>query len=406
MFKLVGYIKNKQIWLGLMLGLSGLTLGCGLLSRFTGSDQQPTSVLPATKVAALNHNSQLVAEAYTKIETLPGYHLESQHFIAGNQENPLVVKVVKTYDSAGNVHILVETTENQGYERYIVDGFVYQFDVEYKGWVNLGKVSAEMQQSGSELNLAGLAIAVDPAQLMAQFGAVPTQARSEMLNQRPATHYRLQHIFTEVAEAFNQEPPSLPTNLSGTLWIDEETGALLKSEIILYEAQTGEQTQKHSLEISNIGRQPPLTAPSPIVDPEAIVAATATAQAWTVLSAEILYRGTPTTFDFIPIAANQIANSSPRQAEVQVLIRRLPPYILLDDNIDPFLSQVRHQLTLSIPNRNLVVTSSGYHLETIDQEQAILKVRYLFNADLENFAWTELILAGQGNPQFAPVPVE
>jgi hypothetical protein len=194
--------------------------------------------------------------------------------------------------------------------------------------------------------------------------------------------------------------------LNGNLWVDTETGVLLKSEIMVYEGQTGRVLQEHRLEISEIETVSPFAVPEPVVDPAAIVAATATAQVWTTLETTMNYRGTPLTFEFIPLEVRQVPDSSPLRAEVRVMIRKLPAYVLSEENIEPFLAQLRQQVTLSIPNRNLIVTSSGYELENQTQEPGVLRMSFDFNANLEDFNRIELILAGQGNPQFVPVPVK
>ena len=191
--------------------------------------------------------------------------------------------------------------------------------------------------------------------------------------------------------------------MRGTLWIDDETGALLKSEILLYEGENPQPTQEFVLEISEIGDIAPIEIPSPVIDPVAMVAATATAQAWTILQAVLDYRGQQISFEVIPLQVTQVPDSSPRQAEVQILLRQLPDHLFTE--LEPFLAQLREQLTLSIPKRNLIVTSSGYRLENSHRDDQLVEVVYLFNADLEEFNHAELILSGTGNPQFVPVPV-
>ena len=68
--------------------------------------------------------------------------------------------------------------------------------------------------------------------------------------------------------------------------------------------------------------------------------------------------------------------------------------------------QLRQQLTLSIPQRNLIVTSGGFEVADSNAINRSLSVSYFFNADLEDFSHVELILSGQGNPVFVPVSVE
>jgi hypothetical protein len=134
----------------------------------------------------------------------------------------------------------------------------------------------------------------------------------------------------------------------------------------------------------------------------AIVAATATAEAWTILEAEMVYQGEQISFELIPVEMTQIPASSPRTVRVRLILRQLPENI---GDLEPFLTQLRQHLTLSIPKRNLIVTSSGYEVEKHDGTNQNMKVYYLFNADLEDFSHAELVFSGTGNPLFAPVPV-
>ena len=138
----------------------------------------------------------------------------------------------------------------------------------------------------------------------------------------------------------------------------------------------------------------------------AIAAATATAQAWTILDALLDYGDERLMFEMIPMRVSQAANASPRRAEVQLRLRQLPAALFSESNAEPFLLRLREHLSLSIPERNLIVTSTGFRLETHDAQQRSLEVSYLFNADLEEFSHVELILAQPGNPIFVPVPVE
>jgi hypothetical protein len=236
--------------------------------------------------------------------------------------------------------------------------------------------------------------------------------RETLLNQ-PVTRYAI----ADTVEAFGQEAASLPLDLRGTLWIDDETGAVIKSEIFLYERENSQPAQEFIMEISEIGQIAPLTAPTPIVDPTAIASATATAQVQVVLPAKLNYQGEAVSFEIIPLRVSQAPDSSPLRAEVQLILRQLPEAIFQETSFEPFLGQLREQLTLSIPERNLIVTSNGFRLADSDgpdlagqdhltTENHTLEVFYFFNADLEDFSHVELILSGQGNPLFAPVPVE
>jgi hypothetical protein len=138
----------------------------------------------------------------------------------------------------------------------------------------------------------------------------------------------------------------------------------------------------------------------------AAATATATALVQTVLPAKLNYQGQPVDFEIVPLRVKQVPDSSPRSGEVRLVLRQLPDSLFQEASFEPFLAQLRERLTLSIPERNLIITSSGFRLEERDSKNRTLEVLYFFNADLEDLRYVELILSGQGNPIFAPVPVE
>ena len=377
--------------------LSLLIMACGPLTRLTQIIRVNGS--PATKVAVISKPSPVAADAYAKIETLPGYRLERHYSVIDDRGQYRHHSFVSQVDSSGNKHILIQTAGERRTELYVVDGHTFGFEEQYEGWVEFGASSPPSIKRDHELFQ-------DPAQLLHQYGIEPTKATPDTLNGRSVTRYTLQQIISEMAAAFEQAPSKMAVNLSGTLWIDDQTGALLKSEIILYDGETGRSQQEFRLEINDIGDVATINRPKPVIDPVVVAAATATAQAWTPLTVEVNYQGTPLSFELIPLQARQLPNSSPRSTEVYLLLRQMPGHIFQEANLEPFLAQLRQQLTLSIPERNLIVTSSGYYLESSDVERITLRVRYSFNADLEDFDHVELIVSGQGNPQFAPLPVE
>jgi len=382
-----------------------LGLACTLPTQLVTLDK-PVEESPATKIAGLNRNHQLATEAYAKIDTLASYRQEIQQRLLEPDGGSAEIMLIKERDAAGNLHLTLNSAAGQPQEIYIVEGQAYSYDSDYEGWVAVALPATNGLGQWLGQRGIGAEFNENPAQILAQFGAVPGQASQGTWAGRPARYYELAHIMTEMAAAFDQPIDSLVLNLKGGLWIDEATGALLKSEFALIEEATGQERQHYRLELTEINILPAITLPGPVVDPAAIVAATATAQVWTNLVGEMNFRGTPVTFELIPLTASQRPDSSPLQAEVQILIRQLPDHILRPDNIDPFLTQLRQQLTLSLPRRNLIVTSSGYQGEQVNPETSSLTVVYTFNADLEDFDRAELIFAGPGNPQFAPVPVE
>jgi len=367
-----------------------MLLACGTLEQLQNLNRQPD--VSATGAAIISRSGHLAAEAWQKTDTLPGYRLEIRHHHEATDREQTITTVI---DAAGNIHARRLFADDTEFEYYRVDGHVYRFNPQYNGWVDTGDT---LPVQAGEL--------VSPMELMrmlTQIGTAPTQTGHELLNNRPATRYKLSYITAEMARLFDQQADNLPLDVRGTLWIDDETGALVKSEIFLYQRGLDEPTQQFSLDVNQIGSIEPITAPQPVIDPQAVIAATATAQAWTALETTLAYQGQPVTFELIPLEAHQIPNSSPRRTGVVIKLRRIPGIIFAAP--DPFLTQLREQLRLSVPNQNLIVTSSGYELRDSNRPEQTIDLIYFFNANLENFDHTELIIFGPGNPQYAPVPV-
>ena len=280
--------KQKQ-WVAAAILLSLTALACGPWDRLWEANRQQQAA--ATSAVIIRHSSQVAANAYNSIETLPGYRLTSRHLVrnasTGGETSQVVIK---TLDGAGNFHLQTESGDGVQSELYVVDGHTYRFDPEYQGWVDSGDGPP-----------AGEISAIDSMHRLTQFGATPTQSGHETLNGRPATRYRLSYVVADMAELFDQELAGAPFDLRGTLWVDEETGALLKSELLLYEDETGQPVQEFLLEIGDIGQVEPVAVPVPVVDPAAIVAATATAEAWTILETAMIYREEQINFELIPL---------------------------------------------------------------------------------------------------------
>ncbi len=377
----------------LIIGLFSLTLlACSSLEQLQRLNRQPD--ITATGAAVISQSAHLAAEAYQKTDALPGYRLEIRH---QHESDGRAQIITTTFDAAGNIHAHQQFFDGTAFEYYWADAHVYQFDPQYDGWVDTGGDIPISHQTDS---------LVSPAELMrmlTQIGTISTQTGHELLNDRPATRYKLSYLSAEMARLFDQPTDDLPLDVRGTLWIDDETGALVKSEIFLYQSDIEEPTQRFTLEVSQIGDVKPITPPEPVVDPQAIVAATATAQAWTVLETTLIFQNRPVTFEIIPLEARQIPNSSPRQTGVKIRLQRIPGPIFAAP--EPFLAQLQTQLQLSIPNRNLIVTSGVYDLSDSNRQEQTIDLIYFFNANLESFDHAELVVSGPGNPQYAPVPV-
>ncbi len=384
-----------------------LILACGPTDRLQELNR-PEQILVATGSVIIDKNNNLAAEAYEKIQTLPGYRLESQSIKPDRAGNLTHQVIISQYDARGNIHTLTQTAAGRQNEVYLVDGHTYVFEAQYEGWVDISPIISPEGKQAEENLLANPGPEEKVVQLLTQFAAIPTKSGHETLKNRPASRYKLQYIMSEIAVVFGRAPTDSAITLRGTLWIDDATGTLLKSEFLLYEDEVGQPTQEYRLEISEIGNIAPLAIPSPVVDPTAIAAATATAQAqaWTVLNAVFDYQSQQINFELVPVRATQIPNSSPLSVEMQLFLRQLPERVFGETEPEPFLIQLQKQLSLSIPKRNLIVASSDFRLESTDSQKRSLNVLYFFNADLEDFDHVELILSQPGNPLFAPVPVE
>ncbi len=389
---------RKQFVMGAAL-LSFVILACGPLDQWQQVSRQQEAV--ATSSARLGANNPLIVGAFQKMQALPGYRLESGRVVHHQDSQQTSYTVIDEYDARGNRHTRIDTSVDRPGEFFVVDGHTYLYEPQYGGWTDAGTVfPTSLYPDGAGISLTTL------TQLLTQIGAVPVKASQDRVNDRTATRYRLRYVVTEIAEALGQELNDPSLDLRGNLWIDDETGALLKLELLLFETDASQPTQEFTLAVSNIGQVEPIAAPAPVIDPMAIVSATATAEAWTVLTVELDYRDQTLSFELIPLRVTQTPASSPRRAEVQLFLRQLPDFLFKGANLEPFLAQLRHQLTLSLPRRNLVVTSSGFRLDKSDSQNLEAEVIYFFNADLEDFSHAELVIAGKGNPLFAPMPVE
>lgn len=368
------------------------TLACSSLTRWRENNRQDQAL--ATGAAIIDEGNALAADAYRALQRLPGYRLESKSLLRDGTNTLTTYTSINEYDARNNMHAITQTPTGEQTELYFVNGHIYVYDAQYNGWVDTGAASRTEAQQRAEAPFSGLGLGLRPIQLLTQFGAIPTRSGSDILNNRPVTRYQLQYI----TEALGKRPVNSALDMEGTLWIDDESGALIRSEILLYEGDNPQPGQEYLLEVSQIGQIEPITIPTPVVDPPAIVAATATAQSWVSLEATVIYQGQPVEFELLPIRVTPISRSD---AELELILRQLP---VEESDWEPLLTQLGDQLTLSIPQRNQTVESSGFLIK--GREAGDLHALYFFNADVGDFSHVELILAGPGNPALAPVPVE
>lgn len=380
-----------------------LLLACGPLNRVQQLNQQSRAL--ATGVAVIGEGDYLALDAYKKLDQLPGYRLESRLIIRDTGDTRSVFTSISNHDAQGNVHTLTQLPDGQQAESYVIDGHTYVYGSQYDGWVDLTAAGTltETQTIQPNSPVSSVNQMEQTLQLLAQFGAVPTKSGQETLQGRAVTRYKLDYIAADLAQAFGNTADKVTLDLQGQLWIDDQTGALLKSEILFYETEAQHPKQEMFLEVTQIGDILPIAAPSPIVNPAEIIAATATAQAWSVQHVELDYQGTPITFELIPLEASQAENTP--TAHMRLMLRQLPADILIATNTEPFLTLLEQRLTMSIPQKNLVAGSNGFQIIDIAPQTQSVEVIYFFEVELGNFSHVELMVANPGNPLLATVPV-
>jgi hypothetical protein len=116
----------------------------------------------------------------------------------------------------------------------------------------------------------------------------------------------------------------------------------------------------------------------------------------------MFYQEEEISFELIPLEITPTVDALSGNATIRLLLRRLPENM---GDLEPFLAQLQQQLSLSIPERNLVVASSGYQLASGQPTPQQVELLYFFEADLAGFDHAELVFSGVGNPLFAPMPV-
>lgn len=395
--------RRAQSPQAIAIALLFLLLACGPWNRLQDFNQK--SRVLATGVATIGEGNYAVFDAYDNLEQLSSYRLESRSTIRENTGTPSTFTTISEHDEHGNSHTMAQAPNGQLTEIYFIDGHTYVFEAQYNGWVDAGTIAITQTQEASYGYLVGFSQTENPLQWLSKFGAVPTEAGQEMIDNRPTTRYELNYVTAELAETFGNQPGKATTDLQGTLWIDDQTGALLKSEIFFYENDGQQPSQEFLLETHEIGNIAPIVLPSPVVNPETAVSATATAQAWSMLQVDFDYQGTRSTFELVPIQISPATDDVHAKAALKLLLRRLPSDFILETDTEALLAQLQQRLSLSIPKYNLVTASSRFQVEQINSQNRSIEALYFFDVDLEEFNHVELIVTSPGNPLLAPVPV-
>ncbi len=374
-FQGMNQAQRKQL---LQLVTGGLLLACAPLNQLGSQANNNPAIATGAAIVAEGDLSAL--NAYQNLDKLPGYRLQTEQTMFAGAAVSSTVTTITERDAVGNSHTTAQTDGGPLYEIYTVNRQTYTFNTQYNGWV-----------PGND---AG-ALLTGPPQWLLQLGVVPTVAGSESIQERNATRYRLQYLLSKLTAA------EVGPRLQGAIWVDDQTGALLKADLQLVEDK--QPRQKITLEVSQIGAIAAIQPPTPVINPDGVAAATATAQAWATLQIGLSYQGRPIEFELTPVEVRRQKNSS--AAAMQLVLRKLPPELLEPSELDRFLTQLGSRLTLSIPQKNLTANSAGFQLKNTSPTSQTVTVNYMFNANLENFSHIELILSNSGSPVVAPVPV-
>ena len=311
-----GRIRNPQV---IAIALLLLLLACGPWNRLQEFNQK--SRVLATGVATIGEGNYSAFDAYDNLDNLSGYRLESRTTVRENTGTLSTFITTSDHDEQGNIYILTQAPNGQLHEIYFIDGHTYIFQSEYNGWVDLGVTMIQAQET-SYGYLVGFGQTENPLQWLSKFGAVPSEAGQEIIDNRPATRYDLKYVAAQLTETFGNQPKNSTTDLQGSLWVDDQTGALLKSEISFYENNIRQPSWEFLLETREIGNIAPIVLPSPVINPEMVVAATATAQAWSVLQVDFDYQGTRSTLELVPMQISPTTTNTPPGAALKLLLRR------------------------------------------------------------------------------------
>jgi hypothetical protein len=380
-----------------------LLIACSPFNRLQELNHK--SRILATGVAVMGEGEYQAFKAFDNLDKLSNYRLESRTTHRDQAGKVSNFKVISEHDSHGNIYTVTQTPDGRQHEIYVVEEHTYVYETAYDGWIDLGTIAPDEAQQTDGGFPAGLGPVVNPVQVVAQLGAVPTVAGHEFIYSRAATRYDLEYVTAELTETFGNRQSNDTFDLQGRLWVDDQTGALLRSEILFYRSEARQPSQEYFLEVSRIGSVEAIELPAPVVNPAAVVSATATAQAWSVLQAKVNYQGRPVDFELVPLQISPATDSTQPGAAMRLILRRLPADIGTDTETHAFLAQVEPQLKLGIPQQNLVVASGGFQMDQLDLEEGSVDVVYFFDVDLAGLAHVELILSGPGNPIVAAIPV-
>lgn len=250
------------LFLLLVLGLSA----CGARPQPTAQPQatarptalptempRPTAALPTTPPAGTPSSAGDIAAAYENLRHLPGYRFEGTYKSEENGQLSGYLRVVQDVDAQGNLH-LVAYDRKEGapsLEIYYVGRHLYF--VQGGQLVDLGEQDAEQAATLYQVYYLPFYLAMVGASDLQPVG-------QESVNGLAATRYRAR--FDEYVRAYLQLHQGVTYSAEGSIWISNQYGAILKSEVHV-RASEGTRTSEFASEseVSQVGRVPPVQVP-------------------------------------------------------------------------------------------------------------------------------------------------
>ncbi len=235
-----------------LLSLASLLLGgCG-------GNRPPEGGAPGTTEEARRPVSDEekalpnLVEAYEKVESLPGYHFEGRYWMEGPAKTSFL-HLIEKVDAEGNSHIVVYEEEGGQpvLEIYVVDGHTY---------MSQGGVFMDMgpDSAGQMAQFASVYMAVFQGSIV--MATDLERVGHEEVNGIPATRYQARFDRWVATQLHLQTGVSY--SAEGSIWIADEYGVIVKSEVQTEVTEEGQTTKLTSVsEISQVGQLPPIEPP-------------------------------------------------------------------------------------------------------------------------------------------------
>ncbi|MGB9724313.1 MAG: hypothetical protein ACPL7G_10510 [Chloroflexia bacterium] len=208
----------------------------------------PTEPAPATPGAAPD-----LSAAQERIQTLPGFHYEG--FLKGQEtgESPVYLRFVEDVDAQGNFHLLIYEEEG-GSPTLDVYYIQKHFYLGSEGtYIDLGVREESEAADFYQTYMIPFSLLFHGASNLEPIG-------QETVNGLPATKYRAN--FEEWIRAYLQAQTGVSYTAEGYVWIADQYGAVVKSQVRASWSAEGKEGQYEAeTEISRVGQIPTISLP-------------------------------------------------------------------------------------------------------------------------------------------------